>query len=89
MLFSRGTSCSRVVCICFRYDLDYKIFEVINDEDGRYITPRKEVQGQPYVLINSFAPNSETGQVKLFKDISKHLADTDITPVYRYICLCL
>ena len=84
--FSHGTSSSRGVCICFRYDLDYKIFEVINDKEGRYIIARMEIQGQPYVLINCYAPNSETGQVKIFKDISKQLADMDITPDYKYIC---
>ena len=61
VLFSHGTSSSRRVCICFRYDLDYKTFEVINDKDGRYIIARMEIQGQPYVLINCYAPNSETG----------------------------
>ena len=45
-----------------------------------------EIQGQPYVLINCYAPNSETGQVKIFKDISKQFADMDITPDYKYIC---
>ena len=86
VLFSHGTSSSRGVCICFGYDLDYKTFEVINDKDGRYIIARMEIQGQPYVLINCYAPNSETGQVKIFKDISKQLADMDITPDYKYIC---
>ena len=37
-------------------------------------------------MINCYAPNSETGQVKIFKDISKQLADMDITPDYKYIC---
>ena len=86
LLFSHGTSSSRGVCICFRYDLDYKAFEVINDKDGRYIIARMEIQGQPYVLINYYAPNSETGQVKIFKDIFKQLTDMDITPDYKYIC---
>ena len=45
-----------------------------------------EIQGQPYVLVNCYAPNSETGQVKIFKDISKQLAHMDITPDYKYIC---
>ena len=45
-----------------------------------------EIQGQPYVLINCYAPHSETEQVKIFKDISKQLADMDITPDYKYIC---
>ena len=86
VLFSHSTSSSRGFCICFRYDLDYKTFEVINDKDGRYIIARMEIQGQPYVLINCYAPNSEAGLVKIFKDISKHLADTDVTPDYKYIC---
>ena len=51
VLFSHGTASSRRVCICFRYNLDYKPFEVINDKDGRYIIARMEIQGQPYVLI--------------------------------------
>ena len=33
VLFSHGTSSSRGFCICFRYDLDYRTFEVINDKD--------------------------------------------------------
>ena len=80
------TSSRRGVCICFRYDLDYKTFEVINDKDSRYIIARMKIQGQPYVLINCYAPSSEIGQVKILKDISKHLADMDITPYYKYIC---
>ena len=45
-----------------------------------------EIQGKPDVLINCYAPNSEKGQVKVFKKISKHLADIDITPEYKFIC---
>ena len=30
VLFSHGTSSSRDVCVCFRYDLDHKSFDVIN-----------------------------------------------------------
>ena len=86
MLFSHGNSSSRRVCICFRYDLDYKTFEVINDKEGRHIIAKMEIQGQSYVLINCYAPNSETGQVKILKDTSKHLADMDISPDYKYIC---
>ena len=54
--------------------------------DGRYIIARMEIQGQPCLLINCYAPSSEAGQVKIFKDISKHLANIDIIPDYKYIC---
>ena len=57
VLFSHGTPSSREVCICFRNDLDYKTFEVINGKDGRYIIARMKIQGQPYVFINCYAPN--------------------------------
>ena len=46
-----------------------------------------EIQGKPYVMINCYAPNSEKGQVKIFKEISKHLADMDVIPEYNFICL--
>ena len=31
-------------------------------------------------------PIQRKGQVKIFKEISKHLADMDITPEYKFIC---
>ena len=43
VLFSHSTSSSGGVCICFRYDLDYKTFEVINDKDSRHIIVRMEI----------------------------------------------
>ena len=42
--FSQGMCSGRRVCIYFRYDLDYKTFEVINDKDSRYIIARMEIQ---------------------------------------------
>ena len=86
MLFSHGTSSSKGVCICFRYDLEYNISEFISDKNGRYIIARMEIQGKPYVLINCYAPNSEKGQVKIFKEIFQHLTNMDITPEYKFIC---
>ena len=85
MLFSHGTSSSKGVCICFKYDLDYNISEFICDKNSGYIIARMEIQGKPYVSINCYAPNLEKGQVKIFKEISKHLADMDITPEYKFI----
>ena len=86
MVFSNGTSSSKGVCICFRYDLDYKISKFICDKKGRYIIARMEIQGQPYVLINFYALHSEKGQVKIFEEVSKHLTNMDITPDYKFIC---
>ena len=87
MLFSHGTSSSKGVCICFRYGLDYKLINVISDKGGRYIISRMEIQGEPYLILNCYAPNDKKGQVKLFKDISGHLNSLDIPPGCNFICV--
>ena len=85
VLFNYGTSNSKEVSICFRYDLDHNISEFICDKNGRYIIARMEIQDQPYVLMNCYASNSEKGQNKIFEEVSKHLVDMDITPGYTFI----
>ena len=46
-----------------------------------------EIQGEPYAILNCYAPNEEKGQVKLFKDIGGHLNGLDITPdCCKFIC---
>ena len=74
MLFSHGTSNSTGVCICFRYNLEHKIITVISDAEG---IANMEIQGNPYVLVNWYAPNTETGQIKTFQDPANHLSDLD------------
>ena len=66
MLFSHGTSNSTGVCICFRYNLEYKIIiiiKVIFDAKGRYIIGNMEIQGNPYVRAYCYATDTETGQI--------------------------
>lgn len=86
ILFSHGTSGSKGVCICFRYDLEYKLLNVISDKGGRYIICHMEIQGEPYVIINCYAPNEEKGQVKVFKDILGHVGNLDLPPDCKFIC---
>ena len=86
VLFSHGTSSSKGVCICFRYGLDYKLTNVISDKGSRYIISYMEIQGEPYVILNCYAPNEEKGQVKLFKDISGHLNGLDSPLGCNFIC---
>ena len=44
-----------------------------------------EIQGNPYVLVNCYAPNSETGQIKTFQDLTNRLSDLDADPE----CSCI
>ena len=32
-----------------------------------------EIQGSPYVLVNCYAPKTDTGQIKTFQDLANHL----------------
>ena len=86
VLFSHGTSSSKGVCICFRYDLDYKLINVISDKGGRYIISYMEIQGEPYVILNCYSSNEEKGQVKLFKDILDLLNGLNIPLGCNFIC---
>ena len=71
--FSHGTSSARGVCIAFRPNLEKKILSLpICDENGRFIIVYVEIQGPSFVLIHCYAPNTESAQVKLFKEISKN-----------------
>ena len=47
-----------------------------------------ETQGQPYILINRYAPNTENRQIQTFKEIANHLTEMDIPPNIhsKYIC---
>ena len=85
MLFSHGTSNGTEVCICFRYNPEHKVIKVISDAEGRYIVANMVIQGSPYVLVNCYAPNTETGPIKTFQDIANHLSDLDADPECNYI----
>ena len=87
MLFSHGTSGSKGVCVAFRYNLEYQLLNTISDTDGRYIIGCVEIQGQPYILINCYAPNTENGQIQTFKEITNHLVEMIFLLILNtYIC---
>ena len=85
MLSSQGTLHSTGVCTCFGYNLEHKVIKVISDAEERYIIVNMEIQGSPYVLVNCYAPNTETGQIKTFQDLANHLSDLDADPEHKYI----
>ena len=86
MIFSHGTSGTRGVCIAFRYDLEYKLLSPkIIDDEGRFIILHIEIQGNPYILINYYGPNSEPSQVKTIKQIASRLKDLEIEDNVQYI----
>ena len=57
----------------------------ICETDGRYIIASMEIQGEPYILTNYYAPDTEKGQIKTFQEIANHLAEMDISRDSEYI----
>ena len=78
MIFSHGTSIARGICIAFRPNLETKILsQPVCDDNGRYIIVYVEIQGSPFVLVHCYAPNTESSQVKLFKEILAQLGNLE------------
>ena len=76
MIFSHGTSSAVGACIAFRPNLEKKILsQPVCDDNGRHIIIYMKIQGSPFVLVNSYAPNTESSQVKLFKEILAQLSN--------------
>ena len=63
MLFSYGTSGSKGVWVTFQYNLEYQLLNTICETGNRYIIACVEIHGQPYILVNCYAPNTENGQI--------------------------
>ena len=69
MIFSHGTSSVRGVCVAFRPNLEKILSQPVCDDNGHYIIVYMEIHGSPFVLVNCYTPNTESSQVKLFKEI--------------------
>jgi exonuclease III len=83
MIFSNGNSRSRGVAILFPKDLEYEILKEIKDKEGRYIAVKIEYDGNPYGLINGYAPTSDMLEEQLawlrqITNIIEELGDTNL-----------
>ena len=74
---SHGTSNSKGVAILFGEQLDYSIVKKIIDQNGRFILVLCLLQGNTFLLINSYAPNDEKNQVSLLLEICEVIYNLD------------
>ena len=74
MIFSHSKSDSRGVLIACREAANYKITEQYVDSNGRYIVVNVLLDNVPFILVNYYAPNYETDQLKLLEELS-HIFD--------------
>ena len=63
-----------MVLLVFREAVNYKIIEQYVDSNGRYIVLNAMLHNVPFILVNYYALNYETDQLKLLEELS-HIFD--------------
>ena len=74
MIFSHGKSDARGVLIGFREAVNYKIKAMYVDKNGRYIVLDVLIDNNLVILVNYYAPNVESGQLKVLDELA-HIFD--------------
>jgi exonuclease III len=66
--------------------VEFKCNKSLLDDQGRYIIIHCILQGQSFVLVNIYMPNTENEQVEFLKVISQELSKLDDSePFYTII----
>ena len=52
--------------------------KAFTDQNGRYIVLQVDIQENPYVLINYYAPNLKTQQVSVLEELTKVLSNLEL-----------
>ena len=66
------------ILIAFSESLEFNITKEFTDQNGRYIVLQVDIQENPYVLINYYAPNLETQQVSVLDELTKVLSNLEL-----------
>ena len=74
IIFSHGKSDARGVLIAFREAVKYSIRSKHVDKEGRYIVLDVLIDNNPVILVNYYAPNVESDQLKYFDELT-HIFD--------------
>ena len=70
IIFSHGKSDARGVLIAFREELNYRVIMLHIDNNGRYIVLNVLIDNNPVILVNYYAPNVESEQLKLLDELN-------------------
>ena len=76
--FSHGTSNSTGVLIAFREGLTYRVESTFRDLEGHFLILKAIVQDSPVILINYYAPNDESSQVRVLQEINRIVTGLDL-----------
>ena len=77
-IFSHGSKHSKGTMLMFKNGLDLELVNQWVDRDGRYIIVKTVIQGEPFTLINIYAPNTMTEKQIFFNKVKRLLETLDI-----------
>lgn len=76
--YSHGTTSSCGVATLIGKNVEFSLEDKVIDDNGRFIILLCQIQGLHFILINYYAPNIETNQVKVLHDISESLSSLKV-----------
>ena len=76
MLACHGSTHSRGVMILFKPKINVSISNVIRDKNGRYIVSEAATDDVKHILVNIYAPNDQTQQIKFLRDLSSSVLNS-------------
>ena len=79
IIYSHGKSNSKGCLIMINKNFDCEIIAVKNDFKGRFIILQIKIQGELFVFINVYLPNTEKEQLEFYHDLSKVMHKHQIT----------
>jgi exonuclease III len=80
VIFCHGAhNYARGVMIMTKPTLDIQINYVLKDQQGLCIQLKCHIQGSPFNVVNIYAPNTETVEQNLYKDLKQKLRNNDDT----------
>ena len=78
LYFAHGSEYSRGVLILVKERLNFELKSCTLDKEGRYIILMSNVQEQPFVFVNIYAPNKTSEQCTFFQEIQTELDNLNI-----------
>ena len=85
LFFNHGSEHSRGVLTLVKEGLDCQLKVCKQDELGRYVILKGIVQSQPFIFVNSYAPNKVNKQCVFYDEIHNELAKVETHADHRII----
>ena len=85
---THGSEHSRGVLILIKERLNFELKSCMHDNEGRFIILKANVQEQPFVFVNIYAPNKTSEQCTFFQDIQNELESLNTEAECGVVIVC-